>query len=145
MEKLAFKDFAPNTIFDFGYASVSEQEIIDFALFFDPIDFHTNKEFAERSMFGALVASGPQLFKIFHLRNWLPLFKDTILAGMELNWKFLKPIYADMKVFCKVIIIDIKPDYEKKRAIVKWHFDFTNEIGDLLQTIDVTMLHSTVN
>lgn len=145
MGQLSFKDLELNKEFDFGYVTVSEQEIIDFATFFDPLDFHINKEAAKKSMFGGLVASGPHLFKIFHITKWIPLFKDTVMAGLEVKWKFLKPIYADMKVFAKVTIADIKPNPEKNYAAVTWHFDFTNEKGEFLQTIDMTVLHTMVN
>ncbi len=141
MSQLSFKDFEVNKEFDFGFVSVTEQEIIDYAKFFDPLDFHTDKEAAKKSMFGGLVASGPQLFRIFHTTKWLPLFKDTILAGLELKWRFLKPIYPDVKVYGRAIILDIKPNPEKNYATIKWHFNFVNEEGRVLQTIDMIVLH----
>ncbi|OFY86024.1 MAG: hypothetical protein A3F72_21510 [Bacteroidetes bacterium RIFCSPLOWO2_12_FULL_35_15] len=142
MKKLTIKDFELNKVLDFGYLIVSEQEIIDFAKRYDPLDFHTNKEIAEKSMFRGLIASGPHLFHILYVTKWLPLFKDSVLGGLEVNFKFLSPIYANMKVFCNATITDLKPNYEKKYATVKWHYDFTNEKGDFLQIIEVTMLHS---
>jgi acyl dehydratase len=141
MGQLSFEDFEVNKEFDFGFVSVTEQEIIDYAILFDPLDFHTDKEAAKKSMFGGLVASGPQLFRIFHTTKWLPLFKDTILAGLELKWRFLKPIYPDVKVFGKAVIVDIKPNSEKNYATIKWHFNFVNEAGVVLQTIDMIVLH----
>ncbi len=142
MKPVSFKDFEINKVFDFGYVTVSEQEIIDFAMFFDPLDFHIDKEAAQKSIFGGLVASGPHIFKIFHLTKWIPLFKNTVMGGLEVKWSFLKPIYADMKVFGKAVITDIKTNPERRHAAVKWHFDFTNEAGEFLQTIDMTVLHS---
>jgi acyl dehydratase len=142
MGQLSFKDFEVNKEFNFGYVSVTEQEIIDFATFFDPLDFHTNKEAAKNSIFGRLVASGPHIFKVFHLTKWIPLFKDSVMAGLELKWRFLKPVFADMKVFGNAVITDIKPNLEKGHAIIKWHFNFTNEEGEVLQTIDMVVLHN---
>ena len=144
MGQLSFKDFEVNKVFDFGHVTVSEQEIIDFAKFFDPLDFHIDKEAAKKSIFGQLVASGPQIFKIFHITKWIPLFKNTVLGGLEVKWRFLKPVYADVKVFGKATIEDIKPNPEKGYATVKWHFDFKNEAEELLQTIDMTVLHCMV-
>jgi acyl dehydratase len=141
MQELSLTDFELNKSFDFGFIAISEEEIIEFATAFDPLGFHTDKEIAEKSMFGALVASGPHTFNIFYKKHWLPLFKDTVLAGLEANWKYLKPIYADMKVFGKITIVDVNPNPEKNRVVVKWHFDFTNEKGELLQTLNMTMLH----
>ena len=142
MEQLSFKDLELNKVFDFGFTTVSEQEIIDFAKRYDPLDFHTNKEMAEKSMFRGLIASGPQMFHILYITKWLPLFKDSVLGGLEANFKFLKPIYADMKVFCKATITELKPNPEKNYASVKWHYEFTNEKGDFCQTIDITLMHT---
>lgn len=141
MGLLSFKDFEVNKTFDFGFVALTEQEIIEYATHSDPLDFHTDKEAAKNSMFGGLVASGPQLFRVFHVTQWLPLFKDTILAGLELKWRFLKPIFPDVKVYGKAVIVEIKPNHEKNYATIKWHFDFVNEEGTLLQTIDMTVLH----
>ncbi|OFY87226.1 MAG: hypothetical protein A3F72_17145 [Bacteroidetes bacterium RIFCSPLOWO2_12_FULL_35_15] len=142
MGTLSYKDFKLNKVFDFGYMNLSEQEIIDFALFIDPLDFHTNKEIAEKGIFGGLITSGPHLFFLFYKNHYVPLFKDTIIAGLEVNnWKFLKPVYANMKVFCKVTIASMKPNKEKNRVAVKWHFDFTNEKGEHFQMLDMTVLH----
>jgi len=142
MGKLSYKDFELNKVFDFNFVTVSEQEIIDFAIAYDPLDFHINKEVAEKSIFKGLIASGPHLFHIFYKNHWVPLFKNTVVAGMEVNWKLLKPVYANMKVFCKVTIIDLKPNPEKQHASVKWKFEFTNEKNETLQLIDITILHS---
>ena len=144
MGTLSFKDFEANKVFDFGYVILSEQEIIDFATVFDPIDFHISKEAAEKSIYGRLIASGPHIFKTFHLNNWIPLFKDTVMGGLEVKWRFLKPIYANTKTFCKVTIEDIKSNPEKGYATVKWHMDFTNEAGEVLQMNDMTVLHSMI-
>ena len=142
MEKLTFKDFELNKVFDFGNFILTDQEIIDFALVYDPLDFHINKELAQKSMFKALIASGPQLFHIIYIAKWLPLFKDTVLGGLEVNWKFLKPVYAGMKIYCKTTIVELKPNPLKNYALVKWHHEFTNENGDFFQTIDITVMHS---
>ena len=145
MGKLSYQDFELNKVFDLDHATVSEQEIIDFATTYDPLDFHINKEIAEKSFFRGLIASGPHLFHVFYKTKWVPLFKNTVIAGLEVNWKFLKPIYANMKVHCKVTIIDIKPNQDKKHAAVKWRFEFTNEKGEFFQTIEMSVLHTMIS
>lgn len=142
MKILTFKDFEIGKEFDFGYITLSEQEIIDFAINYDPLDFHTNKEIAEKSMFKGLIASGPHAFSVFYKTQCLPMYKDTIIGGLEVTYKFLKPIYADKKIFGKITIADIKTNYEKIYATVKWSFILTNEKDELLQTVDMTVLHN---
>ncbi len=142
MSTLTFRDFEINKEFDFGYITLSEQEIIDFALNYDPLDFHTNKEVAEKSIFKGLIASGPHAFSVFYKTKCLPMYRDTIMGGLEVTYKFLKPIYADKKIFGKITIADIKINHAKNYATVKWSFILTDEKKELLQTVDMTVLHS---
>lgn len=142
MVEQTFKDFQVNKSFHLGEVKLSEQEIIDFAQAFDPLEFHVNKEAAERSHFKALVASGSHIFTFVHRNYWIPLFGKTVLAGLEVNnWKFLKPVYANQKISSTVTITSIKANPEKKHAAVTWFYEFMNEKGELAQVVEMVILH----
>ena len=127
---------------DFGDTILSEQEIIDFALVFDPLDFHTNKEKAKNSFFKGLIASGPHIFNHVHKTKWIPLFKDTVICGLEINnWKFLKPVYPNQKIRSTVTIIKTKPNHEKNSVAVTWYYEFKNEAGEIIQSLEMIVLH----
>ncbi len=128
--------------FDFEYIILSEKEIIDFANNYDPLDYHTNIEIAEKSFFKGLVASGPHPFSVFYKTKWVPLFKDTVMGGLEVTYKFMKAVYVNQKVFCTAKMLDIRVNPEKNHATVKWGFELRNENGELFQTINMTVLHS---
>lgn len=141
-KKYTFTDFELGRTFDLGTTILSEKEIIDFALAFDPLDFHIDKEAAKKSFFKGLIASGPHIFNLVHKTKWIPLFKDTVICGLEVNnWKFLKPVYADQGVHSMVKISALKPNPEKNHATVTWHYEFTDEKGELVQSLDMTVLH----
>ncbi len=53
-----FEDYAPGAVYEYGYASVSEVEIIAFAERFDPQPIHVDAQFASGGPFGGLIASG---------------------------------------------------------------------------------------
>ena len=53
-----FEDYVPGAVHDLGSVVVDEQEVIAFARQFDPQPFHLDKERAEESVFGGLIASG---------------------------------------------------------------------------------------
>jgi len=53
-----FDDYVPGTTHDCGSVSVSQAEIISFAIQFDPQPFHVDPEAAARGPFGGLIASG---------------------------------------------------------------------------------------
>ncbi len=53
-----FEDYVPGAVYEYGYASVSEGDIIGFAERFDPQPIHTDPVFAASGPFGGLIASG---------------------------------------------------------------------------------------
>jgi acyl dehydratase len=53
-----FEDFEVGETREFGEYDVTEDEVIEYAERYDPQPFHVDREAAEESMFGELVASG---------------------------------------------------------------------------------------
>ncbi|MFU8869839.1 MaoC family dehydratase [Natronococcus sp.] len=53
-----FEDIEVGETREFGEYEVSEDEVVEFAEQYDPQPFHVDREVAEESMFGELVASG---------------------------------------------------------------------------------------
>src|SRR3974390_1871235 len=118
---------------DFGEVVLSEQEIIDFAKLFDPLDFHTDKELAKTTIFKGLIASGPHLFNVFYQRKWIPLFGKSVICGMSVsNWKFIKPVYANRKTSCIITVLDMKQDKDIGGTAIEWLYEFKNEKGDMV-------------
>ena len=128
--------------FDLGQVKLTEQEIIDFANAFDPLDFHTNPEAAKKSIFKGIVASGPHIFTLVHRTQWIPRFGHTVAAGLEVtNWKFLKPVYPGSPIHGKVTVTRIRPNPEKGYAAVTWLYEIRNEKEEMVQSLDMTVLH----
>jgi acyl dehydratase len=142
--KYKFSDFKVNKQFDLGETSLSEKQIIDFALAFDPLDIHIDKKEAEKGFFHSLVASGPHLFNVVHKNKWIPAFKDTVICGLEVNkWRFSKPVYPGESIGCIVTILSIKENPERKHASVVWLYEFRDKSGELVQSLEMTVLHKT--
>ena len=141
MEKLAL-----GKKYSLGDKTLSEEEIIDFAKAYDPLDFHTDKEVAEKSIFNGLVASGSHLFHWFYKEKWIPLFGYSVLAGLQLNnWKFLLPVYANQKITATVSIASIKASAKRDASIVEWHFVFSDKDDNLVQSLELYILHKNNN
>lgn len=131
-----------NQIIDFGSVVLSDEEIIKFAAQYDPMPFHIDKEAARKSYFKELIASGPHLFHIFHTREWCPRFKHTVFAGRGMTgWMLEKPVYANTRSHCKVHIKKITPKPARGYTVIQWHFEFTNDNNELLQYLDLIVLH----
>jgi acyl dehydratase len=58
IEDRYFEDYVPGAVYEYGYVTVTEADILDFARAFDPQPIHTDPEFAARGPFGGLIASG---------------------------------------------------------------------------------------
>jgi acyl dehydratase len=142
VEKLFAKDLSLHQAFDFGTVTLSEDDIINYAKLNDPLEFHTNKEIAEQSIFKGLVSSGTHIFSRFYTSVWVPALGHTVICGLEINsWKFLKPIYADMPVHCKVMVKHLSRNEEKHHVVITWNFEFFNKKKEMVQTADITVMH----
>jgi acyl dehydratase len=53
-----FEDYVPGAVYEYGYVTVTEADILDFARQFDPQPMHVDPEFAARGPFHGLIASG---------------------------------------------------------------------------------------
>lgn len=142
MEKYAYKDFSLGRSFDLGTITLSEEAIIDYARRNDPMEFHINKDAAMKSIFKGLVSSASQILNSVHIKSWFPMFNESVICGLEINnWKFLKPVYANQPIHCKCTIAFLKPNEEKKHCVVTWHYEFKDNKEELVQTLDITVLH----
>lgn len=92
-----WQDIQPGEHFTTALASLSKQDILEFAAEFDPQPYHLDNEAAEASIFGGLCASGWQVSAIM-----MRLLTDTLhqqqipVTGMasvpKMRWK--KPVFA---------------------------------------------------
>jgi len=134
--------FETGNTYMLGSKVFSEAEIIDFAMRYDPLDFHLSVEAGKKSLFKDLVASGPHPFHHFYKNHWIPKFGKSVVAGLGLDtWRFLKPVYAGQAVHCRISIKELTQHPEKETVTVRWYFEFKNEQEELLQHLDMIVLH----
>lgn len=127
---------------DLGIIVLSDQEIIDFAKAFDPLDFHTSKEKAQKTIFKRLIASGPHIFNYIYRKEWVPRFGHTVICGTGIsNWKFIKPVYANQKISVELSVLEMKPDTKIGGISVVWQFEFKNENGGMVQFLQMEVMH----
>jgi acyl dehydratase len=142
VEKLFVKDLHEGQVFDFDSITLSEDDIINYAKLNDPLAFHIDKKVAEQSIFKGLVSSGSHIFNAFYNKYWVPMVGYSVICGLELNnWKFIRPIYANSPTTCKTTILQMRPNNEKEHAVITWRYEFFNAKDDMVQTVDVTVMH----
>ena len=130
-----FEDYVPGAVHDLGSMVVDEQEVIAFARQFDPQPFHLDKERAEQSAFGGLIASG------WHTACMtMRLIVDRYLSEVssegspgidELRW--LRPVRPGDQLTVRITILDARRSRSRpERGIVRSQVETRNQDGEVV-------------
>jgi len=136
--ELYFEDFAPGQEIRTAGVTVTEGQIIDFALRFDPQPFHLDVEAARQSVFGGLIASG---FHTMALTFRLYMQTNTLAASSlgspgidQVRW--LRPVRPGDTLSAIVEVIDTRPSASKPdRGIVTVKYTTHNQRGEPVMTM----------
>jgi acyl dehydratase len=132
-----FDDFEVGERFTSPGITVSEAQILDFALAYDPQPFHLDKEAAADSSYGGLIASGFQTLAIG--------FRSFYQAGVinhcslgspgldELRW--LKPVRPGDTLHAETVVKSTRASRSKPdRGIVHMDWEVKNQAGEVVMT-----------
>ena len=121
-----FEDYVPGAVYEFGSIDVSEAEIIEFALRFDPQDMHLDPDAAARGPFGGLIASGwhtaAMMMRLF-CNHFLSKAASLASPGIdELRW--LRPVRPGDVLRIRVSVLEgtrsrSRPDRGMVRTLVE--------------------------
>ena len=137
-----FEDYVPGTVYDLGSVMVDEQEVIAFAQQFDPQPFHLDKEQAEKSVFGELIASG------WHTACMaMRLIADHYLSEVssegspgidEIRW--LRPVRPGDQLTVRITVIDARRSRSRpERGIVRSKTETLNQDGEVVMHLTSTI------
>jgi acyl dehydratase len=131
-----FEDYRAGAVYEYGYAGVSEAEIVAFARQFDPQPIHVDSGFAATGPFGGLIASGWHTAGIL-----MRLFADHYLSRVaslgspgidELRWA--TPVRPGDSLRLRTTIIETRRSRSKPdRGLVRTR-------GELLSQHDHSVL-----
>jgi acyl dehydratase len=135
---LYFEDFTVGREFPTDGATVTESQILDFALAFDPQPFHMDLEAAKRSMFGGLIASGfhsmALTFRLFAQTRALAACSLGSPGVDELRW--LKPVRPGDTLRATVQVVEQRPSGSKPdRGIIRLHWTALNQRSEPVLTM----------
>src|SRR5271154_7259251 len=130
MKELYLDDFKPGDKFTTGSASISEREIVDFALAYDPQPFHTDAAAAKATIYGGLIASGFQTIAFGFRLIW---DSGVLKAGSmgspgfdELRW--LKPVRPGDTLRVEAEVIETVPSRSKPdRGLARIAYRYLNQ------------------
>ncbi|WP_251942398.1 MULTISPECIES: MaoC/PaaZ C-terminal domain-containing protein [Staphylococcus] len=107
---MKFDAFNVGDTFKTNTYHITEEDIMQFATFYDPQYMHIDKEKAEQGQFGGIIASGFQTLSL-SFKLWVETenYGEDIIAGTRMdNVKFTKPVFPNDTIYVVVEVIDKK-------------------------------------
>jgi acyl dehydratase len=117
-----FEDYTAGTTHEYDGLTVTEKEIIDFAVQFDPQSFHVDPVAAQEGPFGGLIASGwhtvALMMRLF-AKHYLSTVASLGSPGVdELRW--LKPVRPGDRLRLRAHVLETRPSRsDPSRGIVR--------------------------
>lgn len=137
MPQRYFEDFAPGARYELGSATVTKEEIVEFATRFDPQPFHVDEVAAGKTPFGGLIASGWHTGAIY-----MRLYVDALLHGSsslgspgleEVRWR--KPVRPGDTLHASATVLDATPSSRRpERGTVRIEAEMRNGAGEIVMT-----------
>ena len=142
MKKLNFNEVTIGQKFETESYKMSKDEIISFALKFDPQYMHVNEEKAKQSRFKGIIASGLHTISVsFKLWTDLNVLGDNIIAGTGIDdLKFVRPVFPDDILYVTTKVIDKKERKENGEVTLQL-LSFKND-GELVLRANIAALVS---
>jgi acyl dehydratase len=145
-EALYFEDFHVGRRFTTRAVTLSEPEIVDFALRYDPQPFHIDKVAAAKSQYGGLIASGfHTLCAAFRMVIQQNLFTECSMGspGMdEMRW--LKPVYPGDTIHAELEVLHAEPSKSRPdRGRVRIAYEVKTQNGDTVMTFTAMQIFKT--
>ena len=129
-----FEEFLLGKVFQIAPATISKNDMVDFAKKYDNIPLHTDEEYAKSTIFGNLIAPGVMSFMSVwakYLEN--DLAGDELLAGKSTKIEWFKPAFAD-DVLKSTCTISNLTNRNPKNGIVELTFRVFNQHDELVLT-----------
>lgn len=140
VRSLYFDDFHVGQQFVSKARTLAEADIVNFAgLSWDHNQLHTDAEYAGQTPYGKRIAHG-LLGVVAHAGLTYQLTEDSILALLELNWKFHLPIYIGDTVRVEQTVKYLRESSTGDRGILTFEKEVKNQTNDVVQTGTTTIL-----
>lgn len=138
-----FEDFAVGDRFESRSASLTESQIVDFALSYDPQRMHVSIAEAAAGPFGGLIASGFQTLALsFRLFYDLGLIDRSNIAGPGLDEvRWLAPVRPGDTIRTIVEVLESRASRSRpERGSVRLGFNVLNQSGETVITYQATTI-----
>ena len=125
-----FEDYQEDTVIEMGPVYVEEDEMIEFALRYDPQQMHIDPEAAKTGPYKGLIASGWQTCALVMgelVKNYFSPSSSLGSPGIdELQW--LKPVRPGDRLTVRATILETKRSHSKPdRGLVRTLVEASNQ------------------
>jgi acyl dehydratase len=125
-----FEDYEPGAVYEYGYATLTEDELLDYARRFDPQPIHIDPEYAKAGAFGGLIASGwhtSALMMRLLADHYLSKVASLASPGVdELRWP--APVRAGDRLRLRTTIVETRVSRSKPdRGVVRTKAEMLNQ------------------
>lgn len=132
-EGLYFEDFAVGDRFVSPAITVTESQIVDFALLYDPHPFHIDVEAGKRHAFGTLFASGAHTLALgFRLLALSRVIAASAVAGAgidRLRWR--KPVRPGDSLHLELEVLALRASASRPQTgILRLRHETVNQHGE---------------
>lgn len=137
-----FEEFTVGAVFHAGPREITEQEIIEFALRYDPQPFHIDPALAAKSRWGGIISSGWMTCGVA-----MELAVRSVLAGsksigspgiQELQWE--KPVRPGDRLSLCLTVLERRLSSSGAVGIVRWRWELSNQLGVRVLNLVATSL-----
>jgi len=131
-----YDEFEVGQRFETPRRTVIEADINSFAGLtadFNPV--HMDAVFAAETGFKGRITHGPMIVGMaFGLASRADVMDGTVLALLEIGWKFIKPVHPGDTISAIFTVLDKRPTRAPDRGVVTLRVDVLNQHGEVAQT-----------
>jgi len=137
--KIYWEDFKVGEVLDMGSHTFSEEEIVAFALQFDPQPIHIDAEAAKASIYGGLIASGWHTCAIC-MRHMVDAYVNETISmgspGLD-NIRWVKPVRpGDTIAFRRTITASRASASRPDAGLMQARWEAINQKGEVVMSSD---------
>ena len=143
-----FEDYVPGAVHEFGSILVDEEEVLDFGKRYVPLPYHIDKEAAQQSIYGGLIASGchtAALMMRLYTDNYLSKVANLGSPGCDaIRWE--KPVFPRDRLSVRVKVLEARISQSKPdRGIIRSFVEVVNQKGEVAMSLEMVNFVRTRN
>jgi acyl dehydratase len=133
-----FEDYVAGAVHEFGSIEVDEVEVMEFGRRYVPLSYHTDKEAAQSSIYGGLIASGWHTAALM-MRAYTEHYLSRVAnlgspGGDELRWD--KPVFPGDRLSVRATVMETRRSESRPdRGIVRTFIEVLNQKREVVMSM----------